>query len=144
MAATDTSNQPSLFYRLFFDKELRAVTIQVVTIALLFAFFFYIINNAITNLDAIGKGFSFGFLSEASNYDINQTLIEYSSRSSHFRAMLVGILNTLLVAVTGVILSTLVGFILGVLRLSSNWLINKVAYVYIEYMRNVPVLLHIC
>ncbi|MFT5221041.1 MAG: general L-amino acid transport system permease protein [Planctomycetota bacterium] len=143
MAATDTSKEPSLVHRLFFDKELRSVTIQVFTIALLFAFFFYIINNAITNLDAIGKGFSFKFLGEASNYDINQTLIEYDSRSPHWRAALVGILNTLLVAVTGIIISTVVGFILGVLRLSSNWLINKVVYVYIEYVRNVPVLLHI-
>lgn len=143
MAATDTSNDTSLVYRLFFDKELRSVTIQVITIALLFGFFFYIINNAVTNLDAIGKGFSFKFLGEASNYDINQTLVEYDSRSPHSRAMLVGILNTLLVAVTGIILSTIVGFILGVLRLSSNWLINKVVYVYIEYVRNVPVLLHI-
>lgn len=143
MAATETSSEASLLYRLFNDKELRSVTIQVITMALLFAFIFYIVNNAITNLDAIGKGFSFKFLGESSNYDINQTLIEYDSRSTHSRAMFVGILNTLLVAVTGVILSTIIGFILGVLRLSSNWLVNKVAYVYIEYMRNVPVLLHI-
>jgi general L-amino acid transport system permease protein len=141
-AATKSGNQ-SLFYRLFFDKELRSVTIQVITMALIFAFFFYIINNAITNLETIGKGYSFGFLWDASNYDINQTLIEYDSRSPHWRAAVVGIINTLLVAVAGIILSTIVGFLLGVLRLSSNWLINRVVYVYIEYVRNVPVLLHI-
>jgi len=141
-AATKSGNQ-SLFYRLFFDKELRSVTIQVITMALIFAFFFFIINNAITNLETIGKGYSFGFLWDASNYDINQTLIEYDSRSPHWRAAIVGIINTLLVAVAGIILSTIVGFLLGVLRLSSNWLINRVVYVYIEYVRNVPVLLHI-
>jgi general L-amino acid transport system permease protein len=141
-AATKSGNQ-SLFYRLFFDKELRSVTIQVITMALIFAFFFFIINNAITNLETIGKGYSFDFLWDASNYDINQTLIEYNSQSPHWRAAVVGIINTLLVAVAGIILSTIVGFLLGVLRLSSNWLINRVVYVYIEYVRNVPVLLHI-
>ena len=143
MTASGTSSNQSLLYRLFNDKELRSVTIQVITMALLFAFVFFLINNVMTNLEAIGKGFSFNFLFDASNYDINQHLIEYDSRSPHWRAAIVGILNTLLVAIAGIILSTIVGFILGVLRLSSNWLVNKVVYVYIEYVRNVPVLLHI-
>ncbi len=125
------------------DKETRSVAIQIITMTLLFAFIFYIARNAIVNLEAIGKGYSFKFLSDPSNYDINQTLVEYTSRSPHTRAALVGILNTALVAVCGIVLSTVVGFILGVLRLSSNWLINKTVYVYIEYVRNVPVLLHI-
>ena len=141
-AATKSGNQ-SLLYRLFFDKELRAITIQVITMTLIFAFFYWIVNNAITNLEAIGKGYSFDFLWDASNYDISQTLIEYNSQSPHWRAAIVGIINTLLVAVTGIIIATIVGFLLGVLRLSSNWLINRVVYVYIEYVRNVPVLLHI-
>jgi len=143
MTTTTASSNPSLLYRLWNDKELRSVTIQVITIALLFAFVAYIVSNAITNLEAIGKGYSFSFLGDASNYDINQTLIEYTSRSSHTRAALVGLLNTLLVAVSGIILATIVGFTFGVLRLSDNWLINRVVYFYIEYVRNVPVLLHI-
>ena len=143
MTASVTSSNQSLLYRLFNDKELRSVTIQVITMALLFAFVFFLANNVMTNLEAIGKGFSFKFLFDASNYDINQHLIAYDSRSPHWRAAIVGILNTLMVAVAGIILSTIVGFLLGVLRLSSNWLINRVVYVYIEYVRNVPVLLHI-
>ena len=144
----EATNQPQverqpLWYRVIYDKETRSVAIQVLTLALLFAFFFYIVRNAIINLETIGKGYSFKFLWDASNYDINQTLIDYDSRSPHWRATIVGILNTLLVAVTGVIIATIVGFVLGVLRLSPNWLINKVVYVYIEYVRNVPVLLHI-
>ncbi len=144
----EATNQPQverqpLWYRVIYDKETRSVAIQVLTLALLFAFFFYIVRNAIVNLETIGKGYSFKFLWDASNYDINQTLIDYDSRSPHWRATIVGILNTLLVAVTGVIIATIVGFVLGVLRLSPNWLINKVVYVYIEYVRNVPVLLHI-
>jgi general L-amino acid transport system permease protein len=143
-----TSQQPAgeqqpLWYRIVYDKETRSVAIQILTISLIFAFFFYIIRNAVVNLEAIGKGYSFDFLWEPSNYDINQTLIEYDSRSPHWRAAIVGIMNTLLVAVSGIIIATVVGFILGVLRLSPNWLINRVVYVYIEYVRNVPVLLHI-
>ncbi len=75
--------------------------------------------------------------------EFSDQMVEYTSRSPHSRAALVGILNTALVAVTGIILATIVGFTLGVLRLSSNWLINRTVYVYIEYVRNVPVLLHI-
>lgn len=125
------------------DKETRSIIVQVIATALIFAFFAYIIRNAVSNLEAIGKGFSYKFLTQPSSYDINQHFIEYTSRSTHFRAMLVGILNTLLVAVCGIILSSLIGFLLGVLRLSKNWLTNRLAYVYIEYVRNVPVLLHI-
>ena len=139
----DTTNTPSLLYRLWNDKEKRSVLLQIITISLLFAFLYYIVNNAITNLETIGKSYSFKFLSDPSSYDINQTLIAYDSRSPHSRALLVGVLNTLLVAFWGVILATIVGFTLGVLRLSKNWLINRLVYVYIEYVRNVPVLLHI-
>jgi general L-amino acid transport system permease protein len=129
--------------RLWNDKEARAVIIQILTVALLVAFLAYIVSNAIANLEAIGKTFSFGFLFEPASYDINQHLIPYTSRSTHLTAAIVGLLNTLLVAVCGIILATVLGFILGVLRLSSNWLVNRMAYCFIEFTRNVPVLLHI-
>ena len=129
--------------RLWYDKESRSVIVQILAIAIIFSLFFYLVRNAIINLEALGKDISLDFLGQPASYDISQSLIEYSSRSTHFRAMQVGILNTLLVAVFGIILSTIVGFLLGVFRLSKNWLTNKIAYVYIEYVRNVPVLLHI-
>ncbi|PIW28680.1 MAG: amino acid ABC transporter permease [Rhodospirillales bacterium CG15_BIG_FIL_POST_REV_8_21_14_020_66_15] len=132
-----------MLLKLWRNKETRSVIIQIVTIALLFAFFAYIINNAVLNLQALGKTFSFDFLKEPASYDINQALIEYTSRSSHARAMLVGILNTALVAVCGIVTATVVGFLLGVIRLSSNWLAARLVYVFIEFTRNVPVLLHI-
>ena len=141
--ASSSSSDPSLLHKIIYDKETRSIAIQVITITLLFAFFFYIIRNAVINLETIGKGYSFKFLSDPSSYDINQTLIEYNSRDPHARAAVVGILNTLLVAVAGIVLATVVGFLLGVLRLSHNWLINRTVYCYIEYVRNVPVLLHI-
>ena len=129
--------------RLWRDEHSRAVIIQIAAVVLIFATFAYLVRNAVVNLETIGKGFSFAYLWEPASYDISQTLIEYTSRSSHFRAMLVGILNTMLVAVTGIVLATVVGFFLGVLRLSKNLLANKLAHVYIDYVRNVPVLLHI-
>ena len=136
--------RPHVFLsRLWRDEYSRAAIIQVAAVVLLFAALAYLVRNAVVNLETIGKGFSFAFLREPASYDISQTLIEYTSRSTHFRAMLVGILNTLLVAACGIVLATVAGFLLGVLRLSRNLLANKLAHVYIDYVRNVPVLLHI-
>ncbi|MGR3983639.1 MAG: ABC transporter permease subunit [Gammaproteobacteria bacterium] len=133
----------NLLSRLWNDKEARQVIIQIIAFFLIFAFFFMMVRNAIINLEALGKDISLKFFWQPASYDISQTLIEYSSRSTHFRATIVGILNTLLVAVFGIALATVIGFLLGIARLSKNWIINKMAYVYIEYVRNVPVLLHI-
>ena len=129
--------------RLWRDEHSRSVIVQIVAVVLLFAFFAYIVRNAIFNLEVIGKGFSFSFLRESASYDISQHLIDYTSRSTHFRAMQVGILNTLLVALSGIALATVLGFTLGVLRMSKNLLAGKLAHIYIDYVRNVPVLLHI-
>ena len=125
------------------DKEKRAVIIQIFSIAGLFALVWFMIGNAISNLDALGKGFSFDFLFQPASYDINQHLISYTSRDTHLRATIIGIMNTAMIAVAGIILATVVGFTLSVLRLSKNFLINRIVYIYIEYIRNVPVLLHI-
>ncbi len=136
--------RPHVFLsRVWRDEHSRAVIVQIVAVVLIFATAAYLVRNAIVNLEAIGKGFSFAYLWEPASYDISQTLIEYTSRSTHFRAMLVGIINTLLVAACGIVLATVAGFILGVLRLSKNLLASKLAHIYIDYVRNVPVLLHI-
>ncbi|MBX2823767.1 MAG: ABC transporter permease subunit, partial [Gammaproteobacteria bacterium] len=141
--ASVSSDGRNVVTRIWNDKETRSVIIQIIAFAVILGFFVFIIRNAVLNLEALGKGFSFGFLTQPASYDINQHLIDYSSRSSHFRAGVVGLINTLLIAIAGIVLSTVLGFILGVLRLSKNWLTNKLAHVYIEYVRNVPVLLHI-
>ena len=142
-SAHSGSGQRNFLARLWYDKEARGVLLQILTIAGLGAFIAYITSNAIANLELVGKTFSFDFLNVPANYDINQTLIEYSSKSTHLRAAIVGMLNTLIVAVCGVIAATFLGFLLGVLRLSPNWLVSKIVYCFIEYTRNVPVLLHI-
>lgn len=133
----------NMLSRLWNDKESRSVIFQILTVIGLFAFFAYIGTNAVANLERLGKTFSFDFLGQPASYDINQHLIAYTSQSTHARAAVVGLLNTLLVAVCGVIAASILGFIFGVLRLSHNWLINRIVYVFIEFTRNVPVLLHI-
>ncbi len=125
------------------DKRSRAILIQIFALTALFAFLAFIVSNTISNLRLLGVETGYGFLGEPASYDINQRLIDYNSRSSHGRAAIVGILNTLLVAVCGVILATILGFIAGVLRLSHNWLISRIVYCYVEFTRNVPVLLQI-
>lgn len=130
-------------YHLWNNKDARSLMIQIIALVGILLFFGYMIRNTVVNLDAIGKGFSFGFLFQPANYDINQSFISYTSQSSHLRATVIGIMNTLAVAVAGVILATLFGFLLGVMRLSKNVLVAKISYVYIEYVRNVPVLVHI-
>ncbi|MEE9544651.1 MAG: ABC transporter permease subunit, partial [Rhodospirillales bacterium] len=142
-ATTAASDDPNALLRLWRNKEARSVIIQVFTLAVLFAFLAFIIDNAVQNLTRLGKTFSFTFMLEPAGYDINQRLIEYTSRDNHLRAMFVGIINTALVAGCGIVLATILGFIFGVLRLSKNWLINRLVYCFIEFTRNVPVLLHI-
>jgi general L-amino acid transport system permease protein len=137
------AGERNVIARLWYDKETRGIILQILTLAGLMAFIAYITSNAIANLELLGKTFSFDFLSEPAHYDINQHLIPYTSTSTHLRAGVVGILNTLLVAFCGIILATILGFIFGVLRLSPNWLVSRMVYAFVEFTRNVPVLLHI-
>ena len=110
----------------------------------LFALIALIGRNIVINLATVGKEFSFGFLLWPAAYDITfSPFIEYTNQSSHLRAAFVGILNTLLVAACGIVLASILGFTMGILRLSSNWLINRLVYVFLEFMRNVPILIHI-
>ena len=137
-------NKPLLLIRLWRNQEYRSITIQIITMVVLFTILGMIGNNVATNLEKAGKEFSFGFLNYPAGYDITfQPFISYSPTDTHTRAGLVGLLNTLLVAFSGVIIASILGFTMGILRLSSNWLINRIVYVFLEFTRNVPVLLHI-
>ena len=125
------------------DTRYRSLTIQVVVLIGFMLLIAWLISNTFQNLNALGKDVNFSFLGQPSSYDINQRLIEYDSRSSHLRASFVGLLNTLLVAALGCTLATIVGVVVGVLRLSKNWIIARLMTVYVEMFRNVPVLLWI-
>ena len=142
-ATTDPKKGGFQLSQLIYDTRYRSMTIQIVALVVFLLGVFWLLNNAAENLAALGKPLGFGFLGEAAGYDINQKLIEYNNQMSHGRAALVGVLNTLLVAVLGCTLATILGVLIGVLRLSSNWIVARIMTVYIEAFRNVPVLLWI-
>ena len=125
------------------NEKSREILIQVVVLILLGWFLMWLADNVSQNFKTLGKDLSFEFLTIPAGYDINQYLIPYNNRDTHLRAAIVGLLNTGLVAICGIIIATFFGLILGVLRLSKNWLANRIAYWYVEFTRNVPILLHI-
>ncbi len=128
---------------LIYDTRYRSATIQIVVLLLFMLGAAWLLHNLFTNLAERGKDLSFSFLWTRAGYDINQTLIPYTNDSTHFRALLVGLVNTLLVAFLGCVAATVIGVIVGVLRLSSNWLVARLMTLYVEIFRNVPVLLWI-
>lgn len=128
---------------LLYDTRYRSITIQIVVLLLCMAAAGWLIDNLMRNLAALGRGIDFSFLGTRAGYDINQTLIEYTNDSTHARAWLVGLLNTLLVAALSCAAATVVGVVVGVLRLSNNWLVAKLMTIYVEVFRNVPLLLWI-
>lgn len=125
------------------DTRYRSLTFQAIAAIVIALAFWYLGNNLIQNLRAAGLNISFSFLDSVSGYDINQTLIAYDSQSTHASAAVVGILNTLLVAVLACVTATFFGVIAGVLRLSNNWLVGKLMAFYVEIFRNIPVLIWI-
>ncbi|MGC9494404.1 amino acid ABC transporter permease [Vibrio genomosp. F10] len=128
---------------LLYNPTFRSVVFQIVAVLALFFFIYTIVNNALTNLDARGIATGFGFLEQEAGFGIGLTLIEYDETFSYGRTFFVGLLNTALVSVLGIILATVIGFTMGVARLSSNWLVSRFAAVYIEIFRNIPLLLQI-
>ncbi|WP_375174790.1 amino acid ABC transporter permease [Pseudooceanicola sp.] len=143
---TTLTDPPQASFRLSMllnDTRYRSLTLQAITAILLALAIWYLADNLIKNLRAAGLNIAFDFLGNPAGYDINQTLIDYSNQSSHGRAAIVGILNTILVAFLACVTATIFGVLAGVLRLSNNWLIRKLMAVYVEIFRNIPVLIWI-
>lgn len=128
---------------LIYDTRYRAITIQLFVLTLVIAAIWWLGSNLQANLEAKGRPLSFEFLWSRAGYDIGQTFIPYTSDSTHFRALLVGLLNTLVLAFFGCIFATIIGVVVGVLRLSKNWLVALLTSVYVEIFRNIPLLLWI-
>jgi len=126
---------------LIYDPKVRSIFFQVLLLVVLILGIWWIVDNTIENLRRSNISTGFDFLRGRAGFDISDRLIEYSSDSTYGRAILVGLMNTLLVAVTGIITATILGFIVGVARLSRNWLLRKIATVYVEVFRNIPPLL---
>lgn len=138
-AASRSRSRASLFYHPLF----RAILSQALVAIAIVLFFAWIVDNTIVNLRRANVASGFDFFDARAGFEISQTLIPYTPEDTYGRAFLVGLLNTLLVAVVGIILATILGFFVGIARLSRNWLIAKIAAVYVETLRNVPVLLQL-
>jgi general L-amino acid transport system permease protein len=138
-----TQEQPAPRSSIFNDPKFRSTAIQVLLVLAIGWFVWRIVHNTQINLQSRNIASGYSFLWSTAGFGVNQALISYSEASSYGRALLVGFLNTLLVAAVGIILATILGFTLGIMRLSRNWLVAKVAETYIEVVRNVPLLLQI-
>jgi general L-amino acid transport system permease protein len=144
MAAAGLERGAAPRVALWRDPRVRGLVAQVVVLGLVVAAGAYLVQNTIANRERLGVASGFGFLDTLAGFDVSQSLIDFASdRSSYGRAFVVGLLNTLYVAVVGVVLATLIGFLMGIARLSSNWLVARLALVYIEVIRNVPLLLQL-
>ncbi|OCJ03770.1 amino acid ABC transporter permease [Rhizobium sp. AC44/96] len=142
--AVQTTPLPSTgwsFRSVIYDPRLRGIFFQVLTIVVLVGFVWWIAHNTAQNLARSNTASGFGFLRGRAGFEIGQSLISYSSDSTYGRAIIVGLLNTILVAVAGIITATIIGFVVGIGRLSHNWLIAKLCTVYVEVFRNIPPLL---
>jgi general L-amino acid transport system permease protein len=126
-----------------YDPRVRGWVAQAIVVALLLWGVYEIVVNTQANLKRLNQNFGFDFLGRAAGFDLSTSLLPYSSNSSYGRALLVGFWNTALVSVIGILLATVLGFMLGVMRLSRNWVVSRFATVYIEIVRNIPLLLQI-
>ncbi len=125
------------------DPKIRGIVYQIVLVVVVVGLIWTAASNAIENLRAAKIASGFGFLNSTSGFDVSQTLIPYSATSTYGEAFIVGLLNTLLVAAIGVVLATFLGFFIGIARLSSNWIVARVATAYVELIRNLPLLLQL-
>jgi general L-amino acid transport system permease protein len=144
MAVVDSENrgrEPGT--RFIYDPRVRAIFYQAALAIGLIAFFIWIGVNTAENLRRLNIASGFDFFWRRAGFDVSQSLIQYNNDSTYGRAFLVGLLNTLQVAVIGIVLATILGFLLGIARLSKNWLLSKAATVYIETLRNIPLLLQL-
>jgi general L-amino acid transport system permease protein len=145
MAVTADSGRTrrSDFVSFLYRPEGRQLIYQAVLLVLLVALFWMIISNTATNMRKQNIASGFGFWDRTAGFDISQSLIEYTNTSSYGRAFWVGLLNTVLVASIGIVLATILGFVMGIARLSTNWLIARLATLYVEIARNIPLLLQL-
>jgi general L-amino acid transport system permease protein len=138
-ARTGSGEPPKV--SLLYNPALRSIVYQVVTLVVIISAVWYAWNNVVQNLARANMTAGFGFLNSRAGFDLAQTLIAYSSDSTYFRALQVGLINTLVVAVAGIVTATIVGLLVGIGRLSHNWLIARLCTVYVEIFRNIPPLL---
>jgi general L-amino acid transport system permease protein len=125
------------------DPTKRAIIYQVVVLGMVGMLGYYLFTNTLANLERQNIATGFGFFSKEASFEIGESPIPYSAADNYARALLVGVLNTLKVSFIGIILTTILGTFIGIARLSANWLVAKLAVIYIEVMQDIPVLLHL-
>lgn len=125
------------------DSAKLAILYQAIALLLVLAGSYYLYNNSVTNLEKQNIATGFGFMDQAASFEIGESMIDYSAEKSYLRALGVGVLNTIKVSFIGIILTTLLGTIIGISRLSSNWLIARLSAIYIEVFQNIPVLIQL-
>jgi len=143
MTARELGHDSAPRVSFFNDPVIRGIIYQVVVVAILVGFIFWIIGNTAANLAAQNKTTGFDFLWKTAGFDISFTLLPWSRGSYYWEAFLVGLINTLLVAFIGIIFATILGFTIGIARLSSNFIVSSIATVYVELIRNIPLLLQL-
>jgi general L-amino acid transport system permease protein len=142
IAAPPVARKPAVL-SLLYQPQVRGIAFQVIVAVTIVVLVIWMVDNTIDNLRRANIASGFGFLETRSGFEISQKLVSFSSDASYGRALLVGLLNTLLVAALGIVFASILGFITGVARLSKNWLISRIALVYVEIFRNVPILLQL-
>jgi general L-amino acid transport system permease protein len=125
------------------DPKKRNLIFQFITFCIVGLLAYYLVSNTLANLQRQKIASGFGFLTKEASFEIGESVIPYSAANSYARALLVGALNTVKVAFIGVVITLLLGTVIGVARLSSNWLVSKLAALYIEVMQDIPVLLQL-
>ena len=125
------------------DPKKRAIIYQIGTLCMVGLLAYYLVSNTLANLERQSVATGFSFLSKESSFEIGESLIPYSAANSYGRALIVGALNTLLVSFIGIILTVILGTFIGIARLSTNWLVTKLASIYIEVMQDIPILLQL-
>ena len=128
----------------FSDERFRSIFFQTLVVGLFALGIFFIVQTTAYNLEKRNIATGWRFLSDPAGFDISfSPFLEFKSTDTHLKVYFVGVLNTLLVSITGCIAATILGFIVGIIRLSSNWLLSRISYIYVEFTRNVPLLLQI-
>lgn len=148
MALTERKSAPTAsgqtgLARWFYDARIRAIGLQVLTVLAVFGFLGWLVYNTMVNMAARNLSAGFDFLDVSAGFGIGFTLVPYQEGDTYFRVFVVGIMNTLLVAVVSIFLATILGLVVGLARLSTNWIIAKIARAYVELLRNTPLLLQI-
>jgi general L-amino acid transport system permease protein len=140
-AALPRRGKPRSLQDLLYSSAIRTTFYQVLLAIAILAFGLFLYNNVVDNLARQNIATGFGFLGQVSNFDIGEKLIPYTPRSTYLDALAVGLVNTLVVSAAGIVIATLLGFLIGIARVSGNWMLERLALTYVEIVRNNPVIL---